>query len=129
MNVVICLFIAAFVVRLSSLYISIRNEKRLKKKGAIEYGKSNSLLLTLLHVVFYAAAFTELLVTSPAYNYITVTGTLIFVGSMIALFAVINALGPIWTVKLIISQEQVVVKSRLFKMFRHPNYFLNVYQS
>ncbi|HEX8548152.1 MAG TPA: isoprenylcysteine carboxylmethyltransferase family protein, partial [Cytophagaceae bacterium] len=62
----------------------------------------------------------------PVFGWISVTGLIIFAFSMVALFAVIKALGPIWTVKLIISPQQTVVKSFLFSTFRHPNYFLNV---
>jgi isoprenylcysteine carboxyl methyltransferase (ICMT) family protein YpbQ len=126
MNTVIYIFFAALIVRLFSLYISVKNEKQLKANGGIEYGKINSMILTLAHVTFYIAVLTEALLKNPVFNTTSGIGLLIFVFSMVALFAVINALGPIWTVKLIISSEHVLVKSFLFKTFRHPNYFLNV---
>lgn len=53
MQNIIITFIAFFVLRLLSLSYSIRNEKRLLKSGAVQYGKVNSLLLTLAHIVYY----------------------------------------------------------------------------
>jgi isoprenylcysteine carboxyl methyltransferase (ICMT) family protein YpbQ len=123
---ILYLFIAAFLIRLVSLFISIRNEKRLKAEGAIEYGKTNSLILTLAHIAYYSSVLIELLNNQPVFNSTSLSGLLIFAFSMVALFAVIHALGSIWTVKLIISPSQIVVRSFLFKTFRHPNYFLNV---
>jgi isoprenylcysteine carboxyl methyltransferase (ICMT) family protein YpbQ len=126
LNTILYLFISALSIRLVSLYISIRNEKQLKANGAVEYGKANSLILTLSHVAFYGSALVEMLIRRPSLNYITGIGMLVFAFSMLVLFAVIHALGSVWTVKLIISPQQVVIKSFLFRIFRHPNYFLNI---
>lgn len=59
MRYIIITFIFFFVLRLISLSFSIRNEKRLLKKGAMQYGKFNSLLLTLAHIVYYFEALYE----------------------------------------------------------------------
>lgn len=59
MQNIIITFIAFFVLRLLSLSYSIRNEKRLLKSGAVQYGKVNSLLLTLAHIVYYFSALYE----------------------------------------------------------------------
>lgn len=39
MNLILSVFTSLFFVRLVTLYISIKNEKRLKHKGGIEFGK------------------------------------------------------------------------------------------
>jgi isoprenylcysteine carboxyl methyltransferase (ICMT) family protein YpbQ len=43
----IAFFVAALLFRISTLIISIRHEKQLKRQGAIEYGARNSALLAL----------------------------------------------------------------------------------
>ncbi|GIJ93115.1 hypothetical protein CAPN002_03330 [Capnocytophaga stomatis] len=53
MKEVIIIFICFFVLRLVSLGISIKNEKRIIEMGGIQYGKFNSMLLTFAHVSFY----------------------------------------------------------------------------
>ena len=55
----IIIFASFFVLRLFSLAFSIRNEKRLIKCGATQYGKRNSLLLTLAHIAYYFGALYE----------------------------------------------------------------------
>jgi isoprenylcysteine carboxyl methyltransferase (ICMT) family protein YpbQ len=120
------LFLFAFCIRLISLFISISNEKKLKASGGIEYGKVNSLILTLFHIAFYGAAITESLMKGKVVNEYTYIGLAVFAFSMIILFLVIKYLGHLWTVKLIIATDHQVVRSFLFKYIRHPNYFLNV---
>lgn len=52
---IILVFAVFFVLRLSTLFISVKNEKRLKHSGAQEYGKLNSAILAILHFIFYVS--------------------------------------------------------------------------
>jgi isoprenylcysteine carboxyl methyltransferase (ICMT) family protein YpbQ len=123
---ILSIFITALGVRLISLFISIQNEKKLKSAGAVEYGKRNSLALTLSHILFYILAITESLNNNRIVNAYTFAGIALFIFSMLILFLVIKHLGSLWTVKLIIAPDHRVVKSFLFRYTKHPNYFLNV---
>ena len=42
------------------------------------------------------------------------------------LFIVIKTLGGIWTLKLFILPNHPIIKSGLYKVTKHPNYFLNI---
>ncbi len=42
------------------------------------------------------------------------------------LFMVIKSLGGIWTLKLFILPNHPIIKSGLYKITKHPNYFLNI---
>ena len=42
------------------------------------------------------------------------------------LFVVIRTLGGIWTLKLFILPNHPIIKSGLYKVTKHPNYFLNI---
>jgi isoprenylcysteine carboxyl methyltransferase len=44
----------------------------------------------------------------------------------IMLFIVIKTLGRIWTLKLFILPNHPIIKSGLYKVTKHPNYFLNI---
>ena len=123
---IIILFILFFGLRLSTLVISIKNEKRLKQAGAREYGAVNSHVLALLHVVFYFSSLAEGYLDQVQFDRITIIGILLYVLSMVALFYVIQQLSPIWTVKLIIAKDHTLNQGALFRYIRHPNYFLNV---
>ena len=123
---IVIAFIIFFGLRLWTLAISIKNEKRLKQAGGQEHGQLNSLMLAILHIVFYVSAFVEGYINQVQFDWITILGLLIYGLSMAALFHVIQQLSSLWTVKLIIAKEHRLHKGFLFKYVRHPNYFLNI---
>jgi isoprenylcysteine carboxyl methyltransferase (ICMT) family protein YpbQ len=120
------IFVIIMLIRFISLFKSISNEKALKKGGAVEYGKRNSLVLVLGHVLYYFACMAEAILFEKTVNNYTLAGVLVFTFSMIILWIVIASLKEVWTVKLIIAPKHHINKSFIFKYFRHPNYFLNV---
>ncbi|MDO4790549.1 MAG: isoprenylcysteine carboxyl methyltransferase family protein [Porphyromonas sp.] len=126
MQYIIATFIAFFALRLVSLSFSIRNEKLLLQKGGVQYGKLNSLLLTLAHIAYYFSALYEAYASGVEFNKISVAGVAIMAFAYGMLFYVIYKLKDIWTVKLYIVPNQRIEKSFLFRTVRHPNYFLNI---
>ena len=120
------LFSMAAVIRLASLFISISNERKLKKQNAVEYGKVNSKILVLCHTFFYLSCLSESLLKERQVNEFSFYGIGLFVFSMIVLWTVIFSLKDTWTVKLIITPGNKINRSFLFRYFRHPNYFLNI---
>lgn len=125
MNVVI-IFLVFFGLRLVSLAFSIRNEKRLIARGAKQYGARNSLLLTLAHVAYYASALTEASLRETTLDTVSLVGVGIMTFAYAMLFYVIYRLRDIWTVKLYIAPEHRIERSFLFRVVRHPNYYLNI---
>tara|TARA_B110000211_G_scaffold190156_1_gene216613 strand:- start:1228 stop:1767 length:540 start_codon:yes stop_codon:yes gene_type:complete len=123
---IISVFIGCFSFRLISLFKSIFNEKRLIKSGAVEHGKTNSAVLTIVHILFYVACISESVLLEKTINEITYQGLMIYATSMFFLWWVIIALNPVWTVKLYIAKDHVLNTNWLFKLVKHPNYFLNV---
>jgi isoprenylcysteine carboxyl methyltransferase (ICMT) family protein YpbQ len=117
----------AIVFRVGALFVSIRNEKRLKARGAVEVGAANSAILALAHIAFYIAAITEGF-ASGGRNFaaIPIAGLAIYLFGMTILVIVICSLGRFWTVKLLIASDHELVANPLFRWVRHPNYFLNL---
>lgn len=120
-------FACILAIRFYSLSISIRHEKALIAKGAIQYGKRNSTLLSIAHVVFYFAAIIEANNQNLSFNSTSQIGLAILIFAIAMLFYVIYELKEIWTVKLYILPEHHINRSFLFKYVRHPNYFLKHY--
>lgn len=118
-----CLF---FAIRLFTLKISIQNEKNLIKNGAVQYGKRNSLCLSIIHVLFYFSALFEANYYGYDFDGISLLGTIIIGFALLMLFWVIKELKEIWTVKLYILPNHQINTSILFRAIRHPNYFLNI---
>ncbi|WP_424411609.1 isoprenylcysteine carboxyl methyltransferase family protein [Pasteurella sp. PK-2025] len=120
------IFALILAIRFYSLSISIKNEKRLIEKGAVQYGKRNSALLSAAHILFYVAAITEANLRHITFDATSQLGLAILVFAIAMLFYVISALKEIWTVKIYILPEHKINRSFLFRYVRHPNYFLNI---
>ncbi len=125
-HIILLLFFLASATRLISLLVSVANEKKLKKKNAVEFGKRNSKLLLLCHTLFYLSCLGEAFLLKKQINNVSFIGIGLFIFSMTMLWIVILSLKDIWTVKLIIAPGQRINRSFIFKYFRHPNYFLNI---
>lgn len=120
------IFWSCFGFRLISLFKSIFNEKRLIKEGAKEHGKKNSTLLTIVHILFYIGCIVEAQLLENQYNTVSFIGLAVYGFSMFFLWWVIVELNPVWTVKLYIAENHQLNTNWLFKLIKHPNYFLNV---
>lgn len=118
-------FLAAFL-RFAALFVSIRNEKRMKADGAVEYHAGTSALLAATHIVFYLAAIGEGFWRDAPVTGLTYLGLAIYALAMVALVWVLKVLGRFWTVKIIVARDHVLVTNRLFRALRHPNYYLNI---
>ncbi|SFK61075.1 Uncharacterized protein YpbQ, isoprenylcysteine carboxyl methyltransferase (ICMT) family [Sphingomonas sp. NFR04] len=118
--------IAAFVYRFVMLAVSVRNEKALRRDGAVECGARNSTALAAAHVAFYLTAAAEGIVRNDPFDAVSAIGLCIYLFGAVMLLVVSRMLGPLWTVKLLVARNHRLVTNRLFRMVRHPNYYLNI---
>ncbi len=125
-QILIYSFVVFIIIRILSVLISKKNEKKLKNNGAVEYGIINTKILALLHTVFYLSCFIEGYIGKTQINTTSIVGYCLYLFSIIILSYVILTLSPIWTVKLIIAKDHSLVKNKIFKLVKHPNYFLNI---
>lgn len=119
-------FTIFFTLRLGSLFYSIRNEKRILKLGAKQYGKTNSLLLTLAHIAFYFSALYEAYYSEATFGTFSACGALLMAFAYSVLFYVIYRLRDVWTLKIYILPDHRIERSWLFRNVRHPNYYLSI---
>lgn len=119
-------FVFAVLFRVGTLIVSIGHEGRLKEDGAIEYGAVNTRALALTHVLFYISAALESSTRRNSFDLIAWSGFVLYGFSVASLLGVMYLLGRFWTIKILISPNHLLVDRGLFKMMKHPNYFLNV---
>ena len=110
-----------FCIRLISLKILMQHAKQLKVDGAVEYGIKNSKFLAITHVLIYMSAAIEAFIRKDTFSLLNGIGLIILIIAYIMLFIVI-----IWTLKLFILPNHPIIKSGLYKVTKHPNYFLNI---
>lgn len=126
MTTIVILFVVFFAVRLAFLAVSIKNEKRLIAKGAVQVGEKTSKILAAAHIIYYFSALANAYYFDVVFNNISLLGAVIVAISLLILGIIIRELGEIWTVKVYIAPNHVINRSWLFKTFKHPNYFLNI---
>lgn len=115
-----------FCIRFISLKISMQHAKQLKVEGAVEYGVKNSKYLAITHVFIYMSAAIETFIHKDTFSILNGIGLIILIVAYIMLFIVIKTLGRIWTLKLFILPNHPIIKSGLYKVTKHPNYFFNI---
>lgn len=123
---VLAIILVTFLVRLIFLKRSMENEKRILSKGGKEFGVENTKRLTMAHIVFYLSCFVEAMVHKTNFDGISMVGLVLLIFSMLMLMLVIHLLGDIWTVKLTLVNNHKFVDHPLFRIVKHPNYFLNI---
>ncbi|MEE3626375.1 isoprenylcysteine carboxylmethyltransferase family protein [Nitrospirillum sp. BR 11752] len=126
MTALILFVVLALAYRFALLAVSIRHEKALRADGAVEHGARNTLALTIAHIAFYLSATVEGLVRAEPIDAVSGFGFAIYLFGAVMLLVVVRLLGRLWTVKLLIARDHQLVTHPLFRLVRHPNYFLNI---
>ena len=65
----------------------------------------------------------EAFIRKDTFSLLNGIGLIILIIAYIMLFIVIKTLGRIWTLKLFILPNHPIIKSGLYKVTKHPNYF------
>ena len=124
--IIVPLWAMAFYLRMLSGKRSTENERRLRAEGATEYGSRTTAVIIVLHLAYYVGSLVEACIRRPTPGLSTAIGVALMAFSMLSLYWVIRALGPLWTGKLFIARQHPINRSWLFRHVRHPNYVLNV---
>ena len=105
--------------RLGELWLSARNEKRLRARGAHEVGRAHYPLIVALHTAWlgglWALAWNE-----PA-DWRTVAA---YAAVQIGRYWAIASLGDRWTTRLIVLPGAPLVRSGPYRFVPHPNYIV-----
>ena len=84
--------------------------------------------MALAHLAFYAAAPVEAALRGrrrPSRR-VGWLGVALYIAALGMLIWVCRALGPLWTVKVLIGPQQRLVRPGPYRLCKHPNYFLNL---
>jgi methyltransferase len=108
------------VARLAELALARRNERRLRARGAVEYGAHHYTLFFLLHGAWLLAV---ALCADPAAP--PVWGWLAAYGALQALRVwTLASLGPYWTTRVLTVPFEPLVLRGPYRWLRHPNYLI-----
>lgn len=120
-------FALAVAIRLATLFLSKRNEARLRRDGAVEHGARVSTALAVWHTAIYLGAMIEAglggMFDAPG---ISIIGVIVYIVGLLGLVLAIRGLGRFWTVKIMIAADHRRVANGAYRWLRHPNYFIGI---
>lgn len=119
-------FLMVYVIasRIFELILSSKNTKILLKEGATEYYRFHYKFIVGFHLIFILFFFVKsLLVTNVNLFYLY-----IFFGIQILRYRIIYELGKYWTTRILVINKPLI-KTWMFKYFRHPNYIVVLFET
>ena len=108
------------LLRIFELRLSSKNTKILLSKGAVEQYSSHYIYFIIFHVVFIVYFF----IKSFSYIETTYIFYFLFFLTQIIRYLVIKELGGLWTTRIIVCNNTPLVKTGIYRYFRHPNYMV-----
>jgi isoprenylcysteine carboxyl methyltransferase (ICMT) family protein YpbQ len=88
--------------------------------------RGSSLALGILHTAIYVAAIGEGVWREVQVDALSVAGMVLYAIGAVGLVVVIRTLGKFWSLKLLIAKDHVLITHPLFRVLRHPNYFVGI---
>lgn len=110
--------------RVIELGIARRNEKWMKKQGAIEVGKDHYKYLVLLHIFFFVSLIYEVIFYDKSLTFIWPVWGVLFLGAQIMRAWCLQSLGMFWNTKIIVLPNVKIISKGPYKYIRHPNYLI-----
>jgi methyltransferase len=107
--------------RLFELLLSMRNETRLKARGAVEAGAKHYPLMVALHVAWLGVLW--LLAWNQEPNILLAAA---FLALQPLRYWVIATLGDRWTTRVFVIPGASIVRTGPYRFFSHPNYLIVV---
>ncbi len=109
--------------RLAELRTSARNAARLRAMGAVERAERQVPWMQAMHGSWLLAIPIEVLAFErPFTMWVAGPALLIFMMGQALRFAAMHALGPRWTVRVLVLPGEPPVLEGIFRRLRHPNY-------
>lgn len=118
-------FICMIVIQRGvELIIAKRNERQLKKNGAIEFGAGHYPWMVLLHTGFLTVLIIEVITLNRELSSFWILWLILFVLAQMGRLWVIQTLGKHWNTKIIVLPNSEVIVKGPYKYVRHPNYLI-----
>ncbi|MEH7441628.1 isoprenylcysteine carboxylmethyltransferase family protein [Bacillus sp. JJ1122] len=110
--------------RLTELVIAKRNEKWMKVKGAIEFGRGHYPAMILIHTSFFIFFIFEVIYFHKNLSLYWPILLPLFLFTQVMRMWALTSLGKFWNTKIIILPGAEIVKKGPYKIIKHPNYLI-----
>ena len=119
------LIFIAFVAlqRIAELAVARRNEKWIRRQGAVEYGKEHYPFIVALHALFMLSMILEFYLKKPPFD---APFLFVFFSLILLKIWVISSLGKFWNTKILRLNKAPLINNGPYKYIKHPNYMIVV---
>lgn len=124
MTFFLTLITIVIVQRLLEVLYARANEKWMKREGAIEAGADHYKWIVLLHVLFFAALFLEVLWLGTERLSGWQFFLMLFIVAQILRVWALASLGRFWNTKILVLPGAVRVQRGPYRWIPHPNYIV-----
>ncbi|EKN69540.1 hypothetical protein BABA_08936 [Neobacillus bataviensis LMG 21833] len=116
----------SFVIlqRVVELFIAKRNEKWMKRHGAVEFGKRHYKYMVAMHVLFFLVFITEKVLLNRLLSPIWPIVLCLFCFAQFIRIWALATLGMYWNTKILVLAGAKVVRKGPYRFLKHPNYFV-----
>ncbi len=108
--------------RLGELAWSRRNERRLRERGAVEYGQSHYPAMVALHVGWLASTLIEARRPSVVPTPVRIVALGAFVAAQPLRYWAIASLGDRWSTRVLVPPDEPPLATGPYRSLDHPNY-------
>jgi len=108
--------------RLVEVWYSRRNERRLRARGAVEWGAGHYPLMVGLHALWLASTLVEGLLRGPEIPVWWPVPLVAFLLVQPLRYWAIVSLGTNWNTRVLVVPDSRLVRSGPYRYFPHPNY-------
>lgn len=113
---------AVAVQRVGELLWSKRNERRLRERGAVEYGRSHYPAMVALHVGWLASILVESRRPGAVPRFVRVLALGALVVAQPVRYWAIASLGDRWSTRVLVPPGEAPVTTGPYRYVDHPNY-------
>lgn len=108
--------------RMIELFIARKNEKWMKKQGAVEFGQKHYRYIVVMHILFFIVLLGEKFLRNESISLMWPWLAIAFIlTQMIRVWAILS-LGKYWNTKIIVLPNETIIRSGPYNFIRHPNY-------
>jgi methyltransferase len=110
------------VQRLAELLVSSHNARKLRARGAIEFGRGHYPAIVAMHVLFLPACALEAMISPPPFPWLARLALVGLIAAQALRYWAIFTLGGRWTTRVLVEPGRPPVTRGPYRFLRHPNY-------
>lgn len=119
----LAIFVAVIAAqRVGELVLSARNARRVRARGAREFGAAHFPLLVVVHVLFLTGLVCEVWFWGARPGGAWPLWLALWLGAQALRYTAIRALGERWNVRILVIPGAPLVQGGPYRFVRHPNY-------